>query len=102
MRSSDISIECKFPIPLDEPDKNGVVYSKGAFDNVVSAVGKPITTVDKNGNELIIGVVKAASIVDKFLCISGTCFYGGTSENVVLDENNCVCSVEIESVGMTV
>lgn len=101
MRSRAISIECKFPLPFDEPDCNGVVYSKSAWDNVYTAVGKPIVNTDKNGDSVIIGFITEATVVDKCLVVKGTCFHGGTSESVCFDEDNAVCSVEIESVGIT-
>lgn len=106
MRCKNIEMTMMIPFPVNEPDENGVIYTK---DAVVSAfkdvAGKPIITYE-NDQSVCIGVVTSEAKINEtseviFAEVSGRIYFGGTEESVELDEDCRVKSMELKGIGFS-
>lgn len=98
MRCENIEVTFKVPMPIDRPDKNGVMYSKEAIDKAIeNMINAPIVQHDANDFEktTVLGVVTDAKRKGDYAIIDGCLWFGGTCESVVMDENNVVTSFEV-------
>ena len=65
MRSENIEVTFKIPIPVDKPDLNGVIYSKDAIKNAYKNVKNvPIEIPNDKGKFLPIGVCQEAELIE--------------------------------------
>lgn len=64
MRTENIEVTFKIPIPVDKPDLNGVVYSKEAIRNAYKNVKDiPIEMPNDSGQFIPIGVARESRYV---------------------------------------
>lgn len=94
MRAENIEVIFRIPIPIDRPDKNGVVYTKQAIEKAMLDVkdgklhGIPITFRDNSKTRsVVVGVTHNDYCVDWdyetqtcYLTAKGVIFAGGTDE----------------------
>lgn len=67
MRSENIEVTFKIPIPVDKPDLNGVIYSKKAIRNAYKNVKDiPIEIPCNDGQFLPIGVAQEIELIEEF------------------------------------
>ena len=60
MRTENIKVTFKIPIPVDKPDLNGVIYSKEAIRNAYKNVKDiPIEMPNNDGQFFSIGISQA-------------------------------------------
>lgn len=89
MRSENIEVTFKIPIPVDKPDLNGVIYSKDAIKNAYKKC-KPI------------GVCQEAELIEDengmHIKGVGVIWHGGTEENVGIEDNK-VESLNVTGIG---
>lgn len=103
MRSENIEVTFKIPIPVDKPDLNGVIYSKDAIKNAYKNVKNiPIQIPNDNGQFLPIGVCQEAELIEDengmHIKGVGIIWHGGIEETVGI-ENNKVTSFNVTGIG---
>lgn len=105
MRTENIEVTFKIPIPDDKPDLNGVIYSKEAIRNACKNVKDiPIEIPNDNDQFLPIGVAQEVELVEDengmHIKGIGLIFHGGTAESVEI--NDCkVTSFNITGIGIS-
>lgn len=72
MRTENIKVTFKIPIPVDKPDLNGVIYSKEAIRNAYKNIKDiPIEMPNNDGEFFPIGVAQEVELIeDKMVCLS--------------------------------
>lgn len=103
MRTKDIEIKLKMPLRVDQPDENGITYTKDAVEmGCYLFKGGPIVAIDKDNVKKVIGVVDSIEFVEEngnyYALVSGQINSGGTCESVVTDEEGNDITVK----GMTI
>jgi hypothetical protein len=69
--------------PVDEPDANGMKYTKESIANACEdASGIPITAYNANGEEVVIGVADNVLYEDGRINVGGRLFKFGTTEYI--------------------
>ena len=88
MRTENIEVTFKIPIPVDKPDLNGVIYSKEAIRNAYKNVKNiPIEIPCSDGKFLPIGVAQEVELIEDengmYITGVGLVWHGGTTEENV-------------------
>ena len=104
MRTENIKVTFKIPIPVDKPDLNGVIYSKEAIRNSCKNVKHvPIEIPCSDGQFLPIGVAQEVELIENEdgMYITGVdlVWHGGTEESVEI-ENGKVTSFKVNGIGI--
>ena len=104
MRTENIEVTFKIPIPVDKPDLNGVVYSREAIRNAYkNAKDIPIEIPNNNGQFLPIGVAQEVELIEDengmYIKGIGLIWHGGTEENVKINDGK-VTSFDITGIGI--
>lgn len=104
MRTENIEVTFKIPIPVDKPDLNGVIYSKEAIRNAYKNVKDvPIEIPCSDGWFLPIGATQEVELIedenDMYITGVGLVWYGGTEENVEIEEGK-VTSFKVNGIGI--
>lgn len=103
IRSENVLVEFKIPIPIDRPDKNGNIYSEECWKNI-DLKGKPI--IDRFGVEpVVLGVIENSDVINSYLCINGTLWHGGTecivNKSRVENGITILDNIDITAIGIT-
>lgn len=106
MRTSNLNVTLRIPIPIDEPDANGVIYTeeavKEAYKNIKDL---PIIQYNDGGITETVGVVTDGYYNNGIVTVNGHIWYGGSEcKNVNLHKENgitVVDSFEITGFGIT-
>lgn len=105
---SKIKFVIEFPIPVNEPDGNGIIYTEESIIKAYEGVNNvPLIQYDEQGQSVVIGIVEKAEYINRTGILKGGLFCGGSNEsNVLLDEENGkpigkVLEMEIESFGFS-
>lgn len=112
MRVENTNIKLTIPIPIDNPDKNGVVYTKEAVENALNNLQTNLPIVykgDVEEEESLIGVTTGKTHIvswdsDNQVCkvtIDGTLYYSGAEIVVNEIENGEITDFRIKSIGLT-
>ena len=107
MRVNNVKILMEIPVPFNNTDDNGVMYSDMAFkDACGNAVGQPIEIINNDGSSTVVGVATevcyiADEINGDYIRVNGNLFHGGTSEQVSINKG-MVTDVRLTSFGVTV
>lgn len=104
MRTENIEVTFKIPIPVDKPDLNDVIYSKEAIRNAYKNVKNiPIEIPCNDGRFLPIGVAQEVELIeeenDMYITGVGLVWYGGTEESVEM-VNDKVVGFHVRGVGI--
>lgn len=103
MRTENIKVTFKIPIPVDKPDLNGVIYSKEAIRNAYNVKGIPIKMLCNDGQFLPIGVVQEVELIEDkngmYITGVGLVWHGGTDENVEIKDGK-VTSFKVNGIGI--
>ena len=104
MRTENIEVTFKIPIPVDKPDLNGFVYSKEAIRNAYKNVKDiPIEIPNNDGQFLPIGVAQEIELVEDengmHIKGVGLVWHGGTEENVEINEGK-ITSFDVTGIGV--
>lgn len=104
MRTENIEVTFKIPIPVDKPDLNGFVYSKEAIRNAYKNVKDiPIKIPNNDGQFLPIGVAQEVELVEDengmHIIGVGLVWHGGTEENVEINEGKII-SFDVTGIGV--
>lgn len=107
MRTDNINITMKMPLPVNNPDRNGVIYSKEAFQKAFEDVnGKPLEVLLNNDTRAVIGVIQDITYVEDefgdYALVNGRIMYGGTCEYIEDLEkvSGVITSMTLASVGI--
>lgn len=104
MRTENIEVTFKIPIPVDKPDLNGVVYSKEAIRNAYKNVKNiPIEIPCSDDRFLPIGVAQEVELIEDEdgMCVTGVglVWHGGTEESVEIEEDK-VINFKVNGIGI--
>ena len=104
MRTENIEVTFKIPIPVDKPDLNGVIYSKEAVKNAYKNVKNiPIEIPCSDGQLLPIGVAQEVELIEdeNSMYITGVSlvWHGGTEESVEIEDDK-VASFKVNGIGI--
>lgn len=104
MRLNALGVTFEMPVRYNEPDANGVAYTRQAIVNATEVRHDlPLELLTKDGELLVVGSIKDIELVENTEktegCIkcSGVIWNGGTYEHVGID-NNKVVDMDIMSV----
>ena len=111
MRVKDAKVKLTIPIPIDRPDKNGVVHTKEAVDNALNNLRTylPIIYRDKECGAQLIGTVTSKSHIvtwdfENQICnvtLDGIIFRSGAEIIVDGIEDGKVTDFKIVGIGLT-
>ena len=105
MRTENIKVTFKIPIPVDKPDLNGVIYSKEAIINAYKNVKDiPIEIPCSDGQFLPIGVAQEVEFIEDkdgiYITGVGLVWHGGTEESVEMVDDK-VTSFHVSGIGIS-
>ena len=105
MRTGNISLTMKMPLPVNRADGNGVIYTKEAFIKAFEdAEDKPLEVIHDDGLTTVIGVVHSIEYVEDengdYGLVSASLYHGGTCEEVDF-RDGFVTSMNLSSVGIS-
>lgn len=105
MRTENIKVTFKMPIPVNKPDLNGVIYSKEAIRNAYKNVKNiPIEIPNNDGQFIPVGVAQEVELIEDengmHIAGVGLVWHGGTEENVEIN-NGKVTSFNITGIGIS-
>lgn len=104
MRTENIKVTFKIPIPVDKPDLNSVVYSKDAIRNAYKNVKDiPIEMLNNDGEFFPIGVAQEVELIEDengmYITGVGLVWHGGTEESVEIKDGK-VTSFKVNGIGI--
>lgn len=104
MRTENIKVTFKIPIPVDKPDLNGVIYSKEAIRNAYKNVKDvPIKMPNNDGEFFPIGVAQEVELIEDkngmHITGVGLVWHGGTEESVEMIDGK-VTSFHVSGIGI--
>lgn len=104
MRTENIEVTFKIPIPVDKPDLNGFIYSKEAIRNAYKNVKNiPIEMPNNDGEFFSIGVAQEVELIEDedgmYITGVGLVWHGGTEESVEMVDGK-VTSFHVCGVGI--
>ena len=104
MRCSNIQVSFKIPVPINQPNGNGIIYTKEAVENSVNNLKCIVPIVIREGIvETVIGFANKLKFIEEdqeyYLLGNGYIKHGGTEEKLDI-QNNMVTSMEIVSIGI--
>jgi hypothetical protein len=117
MRTENIKVKLTIPIPIDKPDKNGVVYTERAIEKAVCALNTNLPIIYRDNrkedvidNSIVIGHTTGSCHMVHWdfenqvcnLVVDGQIYFGGTSCIVNDIQDNVVKDFRITSIGIGV
>ena len=105
MRTENIKVTFKIPIPVDKPDLNGVTYSKEAIRDAYKNVKDvPIEMPNNDGEFFPIGVAQEVELIEDkngmYITGVGLVLHGGTEESVEMIDGK-VISFHVSGIGIS-
>ena len=104
MRTENIEVTFKIPIPVNEPDLNGIIYSKEALKNAYKNVKNiPIEISNNDGERFPIGVAQEVELIEDengmYITGIGPIWHGGTDESAEIKDGK-VTSFKVNCIGI--
>lgn len=108
MRIENIKATITIPIPYNEPDKNGNIYTKEAVEKAVNNLHKHLPIIFRGeSEEKVIGTTTGDSHIATWdfenqvckLTVDGEVFFGGT-ECIADIDNGKIVNFEIVGIGL--
>lgn len=104
MRTENIEVTFKIPIPVDKPDLNGFIYSKEAIRNAYKNIKNiPIEIPNNDGEVFPIGVAQEVELIEDkngmYITGVGLVWHGGTEESVEIKDGK-VTSFKVNGIGI--
>lgn len=104
MRTENIKVTFKIPIPVDKPDLNGVIYSKEAIRNAYKNVNNiPIEMPNNDDQFFLIGIAQEVELIEDengmYITGVGLIWHGGTEESVEMVDGK-VTSFHVSGIGI--
>lgn len=85
MRSENIEVTIKIPVPINKPDGNCVMYDVNAIKKACeNATGSPFEVEDSDGKFKPVGVASKVNFIEDggYIYVEGSVWSGGTCEQV--------------------
>ena len=111
MRTENIKVTITIPIPYDQPDENGNIYTKEAVENAVNNLHKHIPIIFRDeSEEKVIGTATDDSHIATWdfenqvcnLTVNGEVFFGGTESECTFDiEKGKIVDFDIVGIGLS-
>ena len=114
MRVDNIKVKLTIPIPVDKPDKNGVIYTKEAIENAFNNLRVNLPIIYRDNESVINGVVIGSTTGNSYITdydsenqvykitVDGVIFYSGGAELIVNEiQDNKITDFEIVSIGLS-
>ena len=111
MRTDNIKVTITIPIPYDQPDKNGNIYTEEAVEKAISNLHKNIPIIFRDESERkVIGTTTDNSHIATWdfenqvcnLTVNGEVFFGGTESECTFDiEKGKIVDFEIVGIGLS-
>ena len=111
MRTDNIKVTITIPIPYDQPDNNGNIYTKEAVEKAVNNLHKYLPLIYKSkSEEKVIGTITGDSNIATWdfenqvcnLTLDGEIFFGGTNSECIFDrEKGKIVNFEIVGIGFS-
>lgn len=103
MRSNEsIKITMKIPFPINEPDRNGTIYTKEAVEKAVQEFNSgvsPMMVKDEIGT--VIGHIEKLELSDNYeVTAHGICYFSGTCDEKGYVQDNIVTDFKFLSFGI--
>lgn len=107
MRLENIEVTFKSKLPINEPDGNGVMYTRDAiikaYEEAKNRDSLPIEFPNDEGKFMSIGIAKELELIEEngnmYVTGCGLIYHGGTEENVEI-KNDIVNSFTITGIGV--
>lgn len=109
MRTNNIKVTMTIPIPYDQPDNNGDIYTKEAVEKAVNNLHKYLPIIFRGeSEEKVIGTITGDSHIATWdfenqvcnLTVNGEVFFGGT-ECIADIDNGKIVDFEIVGIGLS-
>lgn len=107
MRTKNVKFSMELPVRFNEPDCNGVIYTKESWEEAIkSAKGMPIEIINNDGSSTVIGVLENITMDcdnNVFIQVEGIkniLWHGVTSEDVVFTKDK-ITNMGIKGVRIT-
>ena len=109
MRTNNIKVTMTIPIPYDQPDNNGDIYTKEAVEKAVNNLHKYLPIIFRGeSEEKVIGTTTDDSHIATWdfenqvcnLTVNGEVFFGGT-ECIADIDNGKIVDFEIVGIGLS-
>ena len=111
MRTDNIKVTITIPIPYDQPDKNGNIYTKEAVEEAVNNFNKNLPIIFRDESERkVIGTTTGDSHTATWdfenqvcnLTVNGEVFFGGTESEYTFDrDKGKIVNFEIVGLGLS-
>lgn len=113
MRTDNVKVKITIPIPINKPDKNGIIYTEDAITNALRNLHINIPIVfrdnDSEANECIIGDTTGTCHIVTYdnvnqvynLTVDGNLYFGGLECIVSKSENKVIQDFEITGIGIS-
>lgn len=89
LSNNPIKVTMKIPFPINEPDRNGVIFTKEAIEKAVREFdgGAPLVII-KDEIGTVIGHIEKLELSDNYeVTAHGICYFGGTCEVGDIEDN---------------
>ena len=111
MRTNNIKVTMTIPIPYDQPDNNGDIYTKEAVEKAVNNLHKYLPIIFRGeSEEKVIGTTTDDSHIATWdfenqvcnLTVNGEIFFGGTESECTFDiDKGKIVDFEIVGIGLS-
>lgn len=102
MKEDYIEIKFKFPVPINKPNKNGVMYTEEAIIKACeNAANTPLIRYEEDGKSTAVGITQKVEYKDGYMYVDALGFNGGAEILVKQIEGNTITSMEICGFGIT-
>lgn len=112
MRVENTKVKITIPIPINNPDANGIIYTKEAVENAINNLDRYLPIVYKENEETdekvigsMVGLAPDVTCVSDNqvnITIDGVLFYGGAEIIANEIEDGKISDFRIVSIGLTV
>lgn len=109
MRTDNIKVTITIPIPYDQPDNNGNIYTKEAIEKAVNNLHKNVPIIFRDeSEEKVIGSTTGDSHIATWdfenqvcnLTVNGEVFFAGV-EGIVTANNGKIVDFKIVGIGLS-
>ncbi len=116
MRTENMNVKLSIPIPINKPDKNGVIYTEEAIEKAICALNTNLPIMYRDNekdivdNSIVIGNTTGSCHMVHWdfenqvcnLVVDGQIYFGGTYCEVNEIQDNVVKDFRITSIGIGV
>lgn len=105
MRCKNVKFKITFPMPINKPDGNNVMFEENAIRKAVENFkpGTPFIQVNDKKENIPVGYVNSLEYDEQAIAIiaEGVIYYGGFNEDVTLLVDNMVKEMSFVAMGFS-